>query len=279
MLFRTFEPSPYLADFVDNLWLYEGYQAEHTNERILPSGTIELVVNLHEDELRIYKTDDDERCTRFSGSVVSGPYKSGFVSDTKEEAFIMGVHFKPGGAFPFLGVSADELADSHVDLDLLWGRTATGIRDRLLEASSPDERFRILQEALMSHISRPLEHHYAVSAALRILERHNMPIRKLAKEVGLSERRFIQVFRSEIGMTPKAFSRVQRFQRARIFIERVEIPDWPSVAMQFGYFDQSHLIREFREFSGASPEAYWRQHRGLIAGDVHIKTNHLPVFE
>jgi AraC-like DNA-binding protein len=77
-------------------------------------------------------------------------------------------------------------------------------------------------------------------------------------------------------MTPKVFSRVQRFQRARIFIEQVEIPDWASIAMQFGYFDQSHLIRDFREFSGTSPEAFWQRHRGLIAGDIHIKTNHLP---
>lgn len=277
MLFRTFKPASFLSGFVDNVWLYEGYEAEHSNERILPSGTIELVINLHEDELRIYRTDELNECTRYSGAVVSGPYKRGFASDTAEEAFIMGVHFKSGSAFPFLGIPADELAHAHVDLNDIWGAAARSLRDELCEAATAEERFRILQAALIGHLSRPLERHYAVSAALESIEQDNdPPVRKLARQVGLSERRFIQVFRSEVGMTPKVFSRIQRFQRTRTFIENLEAPDWPSIAMQFGYFDQSHLIREFREFSGTSPEAYLRQHNRYVDDGVHIKTNHLP---
>jgi len=72
MYFRAFEPAPHLAGFVDNVWIYEGYESEHANERILPSGTIELVINLRENELRIYDTERPDHCDRFSGSVVSG---------------------------------------------------------------------------------------------------------------------------------------------------------------------------------------------------------------
>lgn len=280
MRFSSRKPTALLSDFVDNFWHYEGYQAEHVNERILPTGTMELVINLLEDELRIYDAEHPDRCSRYSGAVVSGAYWKGFVSDTREEAFIMGIHFKPGGAFPFFGVPADELAEMHVDLETLWGSSARRLRERLYEAPAPDERFHLLEEALIDHLFRPLEHHYAISAALEDLARHvDATVRDIARNTGLSERRFIQVFKSEVGVTPKLFSRVQRFQRARAIIHGQEkTADWSDIAIECGYFDQSHLIRDFQEFSGISPAAYLRQYRSFQDQHIYIKRYHLPLF-
>lgn len=280
MRFSSVKPTELLADFVDNLWLYEGYQAEHVNERILPTGTMELVINLRENELRIYDAEQPNLSTRFSGAVVSGAYWKGFVSDTAEEAFIMGIHFKPGGAFPFLGVPADEFADMHVDLETLWGASAMLLREQLCEASTAAERFQLLEKALISHLFRPMEHHYAVSTAIELFGRQiAVTVRDAARNVGLSERRFIQIFKAEIGVTPKLFSRVQRFQRARAMIHRQEkTADWADISMECGYFDQSHLIREFLEFSGLSPAAYLRQYNHFIDQHMHVKRYHLPLF-
>lgn len=280
MRFSSCKPSALLADFVDNFWLYEGYQAEHVNERILPTGTMELVINLRENELRIYDAEQPDLCSRFSGAVVSGAYWKGFVSDTEEEAFIMGVHFKPAGAFPFLGLPADELTDMHVDLEMLWGSSAIRLRQRLKEAVTAAERFNVLEETLIRHLFRPLEHHYAVSTALEAIGRQfDVTVREIAKSVGLSERRFIQVFKSEVGVTPKLFSRVQRFQRARAAIHRQEKPaDWAGIAIECGYFDQSHLIRDFQEFTGITPAIYLRQYDRFIDQHLHIKRYHLPLF-
>jgi hypothetical protein len=93
----------------------------HSKERIIPSGTIELVINLRENEFRIYDPRHPMRCKRFSGAIVSGTYEGAFVIDVEQHALAIGVHFRPGGAFPFLGVSANELADMHIDLETLWG--------------------------------------------------------------------------------------------------------------------------------------------------------------
>jgi AraC-like DNA-binding protein len=279
MRFSSSKPTALLSDFVDNFWLYEGYEGEHANERILPTGTLELVINLREDELRIYDSERPAVCSRFSGAVVSGAYGKGFVSDSEEEAFIMGIHFKPGGAFPFLGVPAEELADTHVDLEMLWGHAARELREQLCEASTAAERFGILEKALISHLFRPMEHHYAVSTALEFFGgQTNLTVRDIAKNVGLSERRFIQIFKAEVGATPKLFSRVQRFQRARAIIHRQEkTTDWAGIAMECGYFDQSHLIRDFQEFSGISPAAYLRQYNRFLDHNVHVKRFHFPV--
>src|SRR5262245_24840813 len=121
-IFNFYKPKAPLSKFVDSFWLYEGYEAKGETERILPTGTLELVINLRQNGLRFYDAEHPENCSRFSGAVVSGAHGHSF--EPTEEAFIIGVHFKPGGAFPFLGLPAGDLADTHVDLDTLWGPSA-----------------------------------------------------------------------------------------------------------------------------------------------------------
>lgn len=103
MLFRSYTPSPPLSGFVENLWFYSGFETPRLKERILPSATFEFVFNLRDDEIRIYNDAASDKFERYSGAIVSGPYAGPFVTDTALEASVMGVHFKPGGAFPFLG--------------------------------------------------------------------------------------------------------------------------------------------------------------------------------
>jgi AraC-like DNA-binding protein len=263
-IFDFYKPKPPLSKFVDSFWLYEGYEAQQQTERILPTGTLELVINLRQNELRFYDAEDPENCSRLSGAVVSGASGRGFTPAA--ETLIIGVHFKPGGAFPFLGLPAGDLADTHVDVETLWGPSASRLRERLCEARTSAERFQLLQEALLSRLCHDVEQHYAVSAALEMFGQNQAgpKVRQAAKYLGLSQRRFIQVFKAEVGMTPKLFSRIQRFQRTRTFIQQSPSPNWAALALEFGYFDQSHLIREFLEFSGLSPSDYLNRHKSFI---------------
>jgi methylphosphotriester-DNA--protein-cysteine methyltransferase len=125
-----------------------------------------------------------------------------------------------------------------------------------------------------------VEKHYAVSAALEMFGKNQAgpTVREAAKYLGLSQRRFIQVFKAQVGMTPKLFSRIQRFQQTRTFIQQNPSPSWAALALDLGYFDQSHLIREFLEFSGLSPSDYLNRHKSFIEPDIHVKSNHLPRF-
>jgi AraC-like DNA-binding protein len=271
-IFNFYRPKPPLSKFVDNFWLYEGHEAERKTECILPTGTLELVINLRQNELRFCEAERPENCSRFSGAIVSGAHGRGFAPDTAEEVFVIGVHFKPGGAFPFLGLPAGDLADTHVDLETLWGPLAGRLRERLCEARTPAERFQSLQNALLSRLCHGVEQHYAVSAALEMFGKNQAgpTVRDAAKYLGLSQRRFIQVFKAEVGITPKLFSRIQRFQQTRTFIHQNPSPDWASLALDLGYFDQSHLIREFLEFSGLSPTDYLNRRKSFIEHDLHV---------
>ncbi|HEX9200905.1 MAG TPA: AraC family transcriptional regulator [Acidobacteriaceae bacterium] len=254
-------PAPPLDTCVEQLWLLIDAPA-HSKERIAANGTIDLGINLHENQLRIYDPAKPEQSKRFSGAVVSGTHSSPFVIDPRELVSVIGVRFRPGGAFPFLGTPASELADTHVDLDALWGTSATTeLRERLCAGKTPEERFDLLENALMAHLFRPLERHYAVRFALDTFGRPDsaLTIRDVARDAGLSQRRFIQIFAREVGMSPKLFCRVRRFRQTLETVRQTAAPDWGRVAVDCGYYDQSHLIHEFRFFSNLSPTEYVRR--------------------
>ncbi len=263
-------PAPPLDAWIDRLW-WLGDAPPHARERILPSGTLELVINLHEDEIRIYDAARSERCTRYSGAVVSGAFGAPFVVDTREHRSIMGVHFRPGGAFPFLRLPLGELAGAHVDLEALWGPEARRLRERLGETEAPDERFRRLEEALRDRLARHPGRRDAVAFALGRLGRAAGGVEDIVACTRLSHRRFIEIFEAEVGLTPKLFARVLRFQRALALAGRAAAPSWTDIAHACGYFDQSHLIRDFGAFSGLTPTQYLEQR------SERVKENHVPL--
>lgn len=269
MKFVSYIPCGLLSQFVDRIWMCAD-QPAHARERILPSGTVELVFNLVDDEIRIYDPTKLDCCRRFSGAVVSGPYRTCFAIDPLQHASIIGVHFKPGGAFPLLG-AADELADAHVDLEAFWGRAAGETRERLA-AANPARRLTLLEEALLARWHHSWRQHPAVTWALNDFEQSGAAtsVSDAARRVGLSQRRFIQAFSRHVGLTPKLYCRIQRFQQTRRAISKLAAPHWAALAVGHGYFDQSHLIRDFRAFSGLSPVAYVSQ-----ASD-QVLHNHVP---
>ena len=269
MLYLTHVPRPPLSSFIEHLWLLSDAPA-HSLERIFPSGKLELVINLNEDEIRIHNGASGEPCARFSGVVVSGAYGRPFVIDTADQAFTMGVHFRPGGAPPFLTVPADELRDAHVDVRNLWGRAAPDLRERLYGAPTHPQRFRLLEDALLRRVHGAPTGHPAIGFAVGALQQ-GARVQEVAREVGISHRRLIEVFAREVGMTPKLFSRVSRFQSV-LHAPRPARGDWGQLALECGYVDQSHLIRDFLAFSGLNPTTYLAR-----ADAVRVKDNHVAL--
>lgn len=258
MIMRSHIPPPPLSDFVGLFWYFAGSSPVYAKERCLPTGTTELVINLREDRIRIFDNANPERYRQFCGSIVCGTQSEFFVIDRASEEEVIGVHFKPGGAFPFLPLPAGELLDEHVGLDDLWGAAAHELREQLLSACTPETRFAVLERWLLARLKRPLARHPAVSFALRAFQDvpHAQTIAQVSSRIGLSQRRFIQLFHEQVGLTPKLFCRVQRFQQVLRLIELQQRISWVDVATACGYYDQAHFIHDFQAFSGLNPKTY-----------------------
>ncbi|MGK8512898.1 DUF6597 domain-containing transcriptional factor [Nocardia asiatica] len=245
MRFVRDRPGAALGRFIAYFWALEGLPTRGS-ARLVPSGTLDLVVNLHDDSVLV-------NGQVHSGIVVAGAYGGPFSSDNPTFISAMGVHFKPGGALPFFSAPPGELADRHVDLEALWGRSAAQLRERLCAAPTTTDRFAIMAAALRSRLRDHVPGHRAVPFALQQLAQPGCTVGDVASSVELSRRRFIQVFTREVGMTPKRLSRVLRFQRFSELARRADTSDYGQLAVACGYFDQAHLINEVREFTGTTP--------------------------
>ncbi len=258
MLFLTWNPRPPLSKCVDFMWLYEGEAPAHAEERILPTGAVDMVISLVDGA--------------FESPILTGVHTRYFIIGASIQCSTMGVVFKPGGAVPVLGVPASAIANAHVPLAELWGGEARALQDRIVGAPSSRARFRILEDALIARLPRAAPVHSSVEAAVRWFGSAAPPsVAGAAAQAGLSHRRFIEVFRQAVGAAPKAYCRVRRFQRALARIHGPGDRDWMDVALDCGYYDQAHFIHDFRAFSGVSPTAY----AALCDG----KRNHVPVLD
>lgn len=258
-------PAPPLDGLIEHFWCLSDAPS-HSRERVVPSGTIELVINLDEDEFRIHRATG---AVHLRGAIVSGAYSRPFVVETRAHASIVGVHFKPGGAAAFLGVPADGLANAHVELEALWKRRAVELRDRLCAATDSAQRFGILEQVLTRSLSRSPRIRGEVAFALRRLGTPGLGVGDVAREAQLSHRRFIELFSEHVGMTPKRYSRVRRFQLAlRCMTKHAS---WAEVALECGYYDQAHLCRDWMEFTGFAPSEFMRLR------DVRVKGNHVAL--
>ncbi|HEX6088391.1 MAG TPA: helix-turn-helix domain-containing protein [Thermoanaerobaculia bacterium] len=250
MLLATRTPGPPLGAFVELLWLYDT-RVPHAAERLLPTGSMELVVTL----------------TGRPEALVAGAYSRFAILDTSQPALVLGAHFRPGGAYPFLRMPAGELHNLDVSLEDLWGAAAARVlHERLSAAPAPQQKFDLLERALIAHATT-LERKGAVPWAVGELRRAR--VTDVTNAIGMSGRGFIEAFRRETGYTPKVYARVQRFQRLLRRVHRASVVDWADVALACGYYDQSHLIRDFRAFSGLTPAEY------LIRRGDHL--NHVPM--
>jgi methylphosphotriester-DNA--protein-cysteine methyltransferase len=177
----------------------------------------------------------------------------------------VGVHFRPGGASVVLGLAAGDLRDSHIGLDELSGAQAWRLRERLIAAPDPASVFAALQAELLAGLlagRRPPPMHPAVLHTLRALHADPLGLRIAAacKATGYGPKRFTALFRDAVGLTPKLYQRIRRFDTVLDRAFDAPTPNWAELAADGGYVDQAHLHHEFINFTGLTPGA-WRRAR------------------
>jgi AraC-like DNA-binding protein len=262
MIFLERKASPGLASCVETLWYACAPDVPHQRELVLPGGKIQFVISLAADHLTECTPTGD---VPIAPALLVGARTSAEMVATGDMKQLVGVVFRPGGLGPWLRERADLFYEQSLSLSDLWPMAP--VRERLLEqATTPEATLRMLDEALCEQASAR-ERRSHVRQALRLLR--SLGVRETAHELGISERRLHLVFSEDVGLSPKQWSRVQRFQRAvRALHNGVEMK-WAELAATCGYADQAHFSRDFRSFSGIDPTTYsasrgrWQNHVAL----------------
>lgn len=266
-------PSPPLSEFVRVMWYWDGYVQSHAQERLLPDGSMTIAINLGEHRASQDYGKTQRPYASAVAQVVCGARFTYMVADTANMIMTFGIQFKPGGAFPFLRMPASELSEQCVSLECVFGSGVNSLRDRLLECETPQQKFAIAEQWLLTQAARPLEKHPAVEYATRQFVHGPtlQPLSSMLDRIGYSQRHFNQLFSDEVGLTPKRFLRVRRFQSVIHSIPAGKPFTWADVALGCGYYDQSHFAHEFRSFCGLTPAAY------LSHRTAHL--NHVPILD
>jgi len=162
---------------------------------------------------------------------------------------MVGVRFRPGAWRPLFGIPGDRLTDRIVPLEEFWGKRARRLLDRLAAARSWQECTAIL--------SPPRAEPPPIERVVAWMERRHgcVTMDEVARECGISPRQLRRTFLEQTGLSPKFLARVVRFRRALGQAPHAG-GDFAGLALDCGYYDQAHLIRDFREFAGRTPGAY-----------------------
>lgn len=251
-------PAPPLDSFIESLWLWDSGPRQFALERVLPTGCAQIIVNLKEDRTRLYSETNGSLPQVFPGTVVTGLSSRYQIIDTHEQEHVLGVSFRPGGLAPFFRMPAHELSGSDVPLEALWGAAGVSrLREQLLEAAGSEGKLAVM-ERVLGEAFRGRDIHPVVSFALGAIGRKPVvpSLAAIVQSTGLSQKRFIERFKADVGLTPKRYCRILRFQKAVALAHAAECVDWSGLALDCGYFDQAHFIHDFRAFAGVTPAAY-----------------------
>lgn len=191
MIYRQRRPVPILSRFIENFWFYEDLAAGHTKEKLLPNGSMELIIDLSPNPKKLYDRKDTTRFRTFRRAWVSGLQREYIIIGPEAGSSMMGVHFRPGGAAPFFTFPISELTSCIVELDLIWKEQSTSLRDRLLEGPDISRKFDLLEETLLARVRRHgLETDGSVAAVLDTVRRKPLlPLREIACDLGLHTNR------------------------------------------------------------------------------------------
>jgi len=214
------------------------------------------VFRLSDHSIRLYDDVTDSVGTSMGHAVVGGVRATYYIRDTPRPVRTVGAMLLPGATAPLFGAPADELAGRHTPLLDLWGRRqSVEWRERLLEVAAPESQLELFENLLAARLPEVRGLHPAVAHALaRFASTSN--VGEVVAETGYSHRRFVALFREAVGLRPKLYCRVLRFQYAlRLLATRSPLP-LAEVALAAGYSDQPHLNREFGELTGISPSEY-----------------------
>ncbi len=265
MYYQEFQPHPGLRHYVNCYWVLESAIKPGTEntQQFLSDGGMELNFNL---------ADSFEHLASglkpmiFKNSCLVGALTSNLRVRPTGQIKCFGVRFHPGGAYPFFPMPALELADHCFDLEAIWGPQGLGLTDHIQDVDlTTIDRIQILELYLQRQIKRNRKFDLTIEAAVQAISfnKGQITVDTLAHHTNLSHRQLERKFNEKVGMSPKQLCRIIRFRYVFEYLTRFPGNDWVSVALDCGYYDQSHLIREFKYFTGLNPTAYFNRAREI----------------
>jgi AraC-like DNA-binding protein len=232
MSYAEILPDKNLRPFIECYWIHSDDLSPHI---VLPDGCIDIVFN------------------DAAGSVVGTMTTPLLVQPSGD---FVGVRFRSGKASMFFDFDASELTDQKTELQNIAGRDGSILIEKLFDAQDLSRKIEILNANLSSWFTNKSNEKVDYVIQKIIQSQGNISINSICRSLDLSRQHLARLFQEYVGIRPKQFARVIRFQALLKNVRQTQKVNWANEAAMLGYYDQAHLITDFRQFSGTSPEKF-----------------------
>lgn len=251
MIYYERPPTKALKDHIQCFWIMQSspnLSTENNQHCVLPDCCADIIF-------------DFTGIRAHSPAYVVGTMTRPLFFSTNSFTDLLGIRFKPGGIRAFLHSSLDQCTDLAADLSCFWGHSGTELWEWLGQEDQTVQRIAKVEAYLIKKYHHLIGIDPYINYCVKLIEnrRGTTNSKELEIGTGLSSRQIERKFKREIGVGPKEFARIVRFQSIIKQASACGSPNWNEIAHSHGYSDQSHLIREFKAFSGSTPSLYVAQ--------------------
>jgi AraC-like DNA-binding protein len=268
--YSTRTPEPPLGRFVESIWYARG-TVPYAREKIAPTGSSVAVFVLGEP---IVETPDDGDGASFraESGFLLGPHTRPVINQPTGETHAVGIVGTPIGCEAVFGVAPASIRGRAVDLETAWP-VAAEIRAELLDRPDPESMLDLVEGRLGRGVRPSISGLDRCDRAVNLLEADPIrPIADIAAELGVSHGHLVREFTRIVGLTPRALARLLRMRRLLLGLDVRGEVGWGDLAVELGWYDQAHLIRDFKHHTGVTPSQYLAAQRATYtieqAGDA-----------
>jgi AraC-like DNA-binding protein len=261
MFYKEYQPIAELKGYIRCIWVLEGVPLSEEVDVVFPDGHMELIFQYGSPYKRITELSSGVQ----SNLTLVGQITQQLNLQATGKIGVIGIRFYPWGAFPVINIPMHLLTNAEIALKDCWGKEASDLEDKLLN-SDRQQAIIILQQFLLHKL---IQHFYRANCIQNAVQtinqaQGNIRVQELAYKSNLSIRQFTRTFTETVGVAPKSYSGMVRFQSFIKQSNQHRDIHLGELALRCGYYDQSHVIREFKQYTGMSPKAYFK-HEGQLA--------------
>ena len=204
MYLRTYIPAPPLNKYIALFTYYKQYNPDYSATKILPDGSVELLILLDDIQRFFYKNKNSPFTSQ--KAILSGLQQEYIYADAASYS-LFAIKFKAGGSYPFLHLPLLELNNLIVEADQVLGQAVLLLREQLLELSKPQQMFLLVEKFLMDRLRYSQQQHHLIDIAVSHLNQSNRStsLRQMSEKLGYSQKQFIHIFKQQVGVSPKYY--------------------------------------------------------------------------
>ncbi len=257
MVFETHTLQKPLDDYIESIFHYKGFKPDHSIERVVPTGHIFILFELDGIPRNTFDNITLKPNRTFTKIWVSGMHKNYLSISAPQDSEMLVIQFKPAGALPFFHSPIYKINDKVVPGENFFGNEILQLHEKIIEQNTSAEKFRVVDDWLVERFDARATVGCEITDILNQLLTNPFNVHKeIVQSYPKTQKSLIGQFKKHVGLTPKVLHRIFRFNEILQKIHLKESLDWPQIAYQFRYVDQSHFIKEFKEFSGFSPQEF-----------------------